>query len=206
MRVFRPALVLSVAAAVCLAGAASAATKGGPHTLTFTDPAGDNVSPSAASDITSVTWTTVGKGKGKKYTPKSLVVTLTLAAPPTSDGMVMYGVDSQLAGCGELYLQYMPGAKLLDSFDYADCGGDPSDPTTNGGSSFDGVPDVVGNSIVWTLPLKSLPGEVKPGSVFSKLNAYTDFVDPVTSIVGPYELVGQAVYDTAATDAPYAVG
>jgi hypothetical protein len=205
MRLVRPALAAAALAAVAVCGTASAASYG-PKTVSFSDPAGDNVSPSSASDITGVTWTTAGKGTGKSYVPKYLVVTLKLAAPPSADGSTVYGVDSQLAGCGEFYLQYMPGARLLDSFNYADCGGDPSDPTTNGGSSFEGAPEVKGSSIVWTLPLKSLPGEVKPGSTFSELNAYTDFVDPATSIVGPYTLVGVAVYDTAKTDKPYVVG
>lgn len=205
MRLARPALALAVVAAIAVAGSASASPFG-PKTLTFADAAGDNVSPGAGQDITKVTWTTSGKGKNKKYTPKSLVITLTLAAPPTTDGSTVYGVDSQLPGCGEVYFQYMPGARLLDSFNYADCGGDPSDPTTNGGSSFDSEPEITGNSIVWTVPFKAMPGDVKPGSVFEKINAYTDFVDPVTSIVGPYSTVGVALYDTAATATPYTVG
>jgi hypothetical protein len=205
VRLVRPALALAVVAAIAVAGSASAAPFA-PKTLTFTDKAGDNVSPGAGQDITKVTWTTAGKGKGKKYAPKSLVITLTLAAPPTTDGSTVYGVDSQLPGCGEVYFQYMPGARLLDSFNYADCGGDPSDPTSGGGSSFDSVPDIQGNSIVWTVPFKAMPAEVKAGSVFEKLNAYTDFVDPATSIVGPYSLVGVALYDTAETATPYTVG
>ena len=201
--VARPALVLGAALALAVSTAASAATVG-PGSLTFKDPAGDNVSPSSASDITSVTFSTVGTGKGKKYVPKSLVLTLTLAAPPTSDGTTLYGIDADLAGCGDFYVQYMPGARLLDSFNYADCGGGSADPTSNG-TSFEGAPEVKGSSIIWTLPFKSLPAEVKRGTVFSKLNAQTDFVDPATSIVGPYTLTGEAVYDTAATDASFTV-
>jgi hypothetical protein len=198
-------LVVVATAAVCLAGAASAAPKGGPHTLTFTDPAGDNVSPSAGQDITGVTWTTAGTGKNKKYIAKSLVLTLTLAAPPTTDGTTLYGVDGDLAGCGDFYVNYMPGASLGDTFNYAACGGDPASPTGSG-TAFDAAPEVKGNSIVWTLPLKSLPGDVKVGSSFSGLNALTDFVDPVTGIIGSYGAGGPALEDTATTDTPYTVG
>lgn len=202
-RAFRPAVVLAGAFALGLGGVAVAAPAG-PSALTFKDPTGDNVSPGAASDITSVTFSTAGTGKGRKYVPKALVLTLTLAAPPTSDGSTMYGIDANLAGCGDFYVQYMPGARVTDSFDYANCGGGSVDPTSSG-SSFEGVPEVKGNSVVWTLPFKSLPAEVKSGTVFSKLNAETDFVDPATGIVGPYSVTGKAVYDTASTDSSFTV-
>lgn len=204
MRLVRPVLVLAAAAAVGLAGAASAAPAG-PATVTFTDPAGDNVSPGDGQDITGVTWTTAGTGKGKAYVVKSLVLTLTLAAPPTTDGTTLYAVDADLAGCGDFYVNYMPGAELGDTFNYASCGGDESDPT-GGGTSFDAVPEVKGNSIVWTLPIKSLPGDVKVGSSFTGLNALTDFVDPVTGIFGSYGAGGPALEDTATTDKSFVVG
>ena len=65
-------------------------------TLTFADPAGDNISPSAASDITGVTFTTTGTGKGKKYVAKNLVIIMKLGAAPTADGTTVYGLDTQL--------------------------------------------------------------------------------------------------------------
>jgi hypothetical protein len=201
--------VLAAALAVGLAGAASA--KSGPNILTFSDPAGDNVSPSSASDITGVTWTSTmknkahGNGVGRgKYTPTALVVTLTLAAPPATDSTV-YAVDANLPGCGDFLLTYQPGA-TLESFNYADCGGDPSDPTTQGSSTFDAAPDVVGSSIVWTLPFNSLPGGVKPGTTFTDLNAYTDFTDPALGLVSPSLIAGTPIYDTAKTDKTFVVG
>lgn len=204
MRLLRTVLVVASAAAVATAGAASAASTG-PKIVAFSDPAGDNVSPSAGQDITGVTWTTAGTGSGRKYVVKSLVLTLTLAAPPTTDGTTLYGVDGNLGGCGDFYVNYMPGAQLGETFNYADCGGDPSS-ATGGGTSFDATPEVKGNSIVWTLPIKSLPGDVKVGSTFTGLNALTDFVDPVTGIIGSYGAGGPALEDTAATDSPYVVG
>jgi hypothetical protein len=204
VRLVRPALILVAAAAVGLAGAATAATAG-PATVTFADPAGDNISPSGGQDITGVTWTTAGTGTGKKYVAKSLVLTLTLAAPPTTDGTTLYGIDAELGGCGDFYVNYMPGASLGETFNYASCGGDASDPT-GGGTSFDAAPEVKGNSIIWTLPIKSLPGDVKIGSSFTGLNALTDFVDPVTGIVGSYGAGGPALEDTASTETSYVVG
>jgi hypothetical protein len=202
--VVRPTLALAAVLAVGLATAASGAAAG-PKTLTFADPAGDNTSPSAASDITGVTFTTTGTGKGSRYVAKNLVLTLTLAAPPSADGTVLYGIDTELAGCGSFYVNFMPGAELGDSFNYTSCGGDASDPT-GGGASFDAVPEVKGSSIVWTLSMKSLPVEVKAGSTFSSITALTDFVDPVTGIIGSYGAGGPAVYDNASTDNSYVVG
>jgi hypothetical protein len=204
MRLVRPLLAAAAVAALALSGTASAATTG-PKTVTFSDPAGDSAAPVAGTDITGVTWTTAGAGAGKKYRAKSLVLTLTLAAPPAGDGTTLYAVDANLGGCGDFYVNYMPGAKLGDTFNYAACGGTPGDPTGSG-TSFAATPEVKGKSIIWTLPLASLPGDVKVGSGFTGLNALTDLVDPVTGIIGSYGLGGPALEDTAATDAPYTVG
>lgn len=202
-RLARPVLALVGVAAVVLASGAAAAP-GGPATLAYKDPAGDNRSLSKASDITSVSFSTAGAGKGKKYTPKSLVLTLSLAAPPTSDGTTVYAIESTLAGCGDFSVSYTPGASLLDSFNFAGCGG--AGGATGDGTSFDGVPEVKGSSIVWTFSLKSLPGPVKVGSTFTDINAYTDLVDPVTGFIGTSSLIGAALYDAAPTDAAYKVG
>jgi hypothetical protein len=192
---------------VGLATAASAASApAGPSTLTFADPKGDNVSPGAGSDIAGVTFTTTGTGSGKSYAPKNLVITLSLAGPPTTDGTTIYQVGADLAGCGDFYVSIVPGSPVLDpSFNYADCGS-PADELGSEGTAFDAVPDIAGNNIVWTLPMKSLPAPVVRGTVFSALNAYTDFVDPVTGIFGPKAVTEEALYDVAATDQAYKVG
>ena len=200
MRRARSAVLLSAVAAVCLAGSVLAA---GPTSLAFSDPAGDNISPSAASDITGVSFTTSGSGKGKSYRPKSLVVTLKLGAPPTSDGTTVYAIDTTLVGCGAFYLNYMPGATVLDNFAHAECGSTSPTDTTG---SFVAVPEVKGSSLVWTIPMRSLPVKVGPGSVFTEIRGYTDFVDPALSIFGPASITGVPLYDTAETDKSYTVG
>lgn len=205
MRAIRPALALAAVLGIAVASAASAA--GGPNTLTFVDKAGDNVSPSKGQDITGVTFTTTGTGAGKKYVAKNLVVTMALAAPATSDGTTVYDVQATLAGCGSYSMQYSPGANLVESSGYAECGSEP-DQTGSTGTLFDFDVAAKGSSLVFTVPLKALPGSVKPGATFTALNAYTDFVDPVTGLFGPAGLFGSdaAVYDTAATDTSYKVG
>ncbi len=203
-RFVRPAVALSgLALAVAATGAHAATT--GPQTLTFADPAGDNVSPSASSDITGVTFSTKGTGTGKKYVPTSLLLTMTLSGPPTSDGTTIYSIDTNLVGCGDLYLQYTPGAKLGDTFNYADCGSAP-DATGSTGTSFGAAPEARGNTLVWRIPFKNLPTKVTVGSEFTALNAYTDFIDPATGIFGPASLTGTPLYDTAETPKSYTVG
>lgn len=202
MRLIRPALVLAAAISFSVASAASAAS--GPLTLSFTDPAGDNISPSAASDITGITFTTSGTGKGKKYVAKYLVITMALGAPPTDDGSTVYAVHTELTGCGYFNLEYMPGASVLNNFNTVECVGDGS--ATDTSNVFDAVPDVVGTKLVWTLPFKSMITPVKPGSTFTDINAFTDFRDPALSIFGPSSIGTPPLYDTASTDKSYVVG
>ena len=204
MRRSRLAVLLASVATVSLAGSALAA---GPNTLSFKDAPGDNVSPSAASDITGVTYTTAGSGKGKAYTAKSLVVTLALGAAPTSDGTTVYDVHFSVPGCGAYSMQYMPGAELIQVSGYAECGSEP-DETGSTGTLFDPSVEVKGNSIVYTVPLKTLPGKVAAGTTLTDLLAYTDFVEPATGLFGPAGLFGAdaAVYDKASTTSSYKVG
>ena len=199
----RLAVLLSAVAAVSLAGSALAA---GPNTLTIADAKGDNVSPGAASDITGVTFTTTGSGKGKKYTPKALVITMNLGAPPTSDGSTTYRVDWQVAGCGGVYVSYIPGSPVLaESFNYADCGSEP-DELGDTGTVFDSVPEIRGSSLVWTTSLKSLPFKAPAGTSLTELVAFTDFIDPVLGVVGPQSLTEEPLYDVASTEKAYVVG
>jgi hypothetical protein len=203
MRLVRPLLAALAVGAVAVSGTASAATTG-PKTLTFSDPAGDSLPPQASTDITKVRFTTSGTGTGKKYVAKNLVVQLTLAGAPDSNGTTIYEVDAQLAGCGVFTMSYSPGASLIESSGFAECGGDGT--PTGSGTLFDALPEVTGSTMTWTLPLKGLPGDVKVGSAFSSIYAYTDLVDPVTGLLGPAAIDNSLAYDSAATDATYAVG
>lgn len=203
MRRHRLAVLLAAVATVSLAGSALAA---GPKTLVIADPKGDNVSPGASSDIHGVTFTTTGSGKGKKYVPKAVVITMNLGAPPSTDGSTTYRVDWQVAGCGGVYVSYIPGSPVLaESFNFADCGSEP-DELGDTGTVFDSVPEVRGSSLVWTMSLKSLPFKAPAGTAFTDLVASTDFIDPVFGIVGPASLTGEPLYDVAQTDKAYVVG
>lgn len=199
--IVRPTLALVGVLGIALASAASAAV---PNTLTFADKVGDNTSPSKAQDIAAVTFTTTGAGAGKKYVPKALVITLSLSAPPSTDGTTIYEVAFDQPGCGQVYVSLVPGSPVLDpSFNYADCGSEP-DATGSTGTAFDAVPDVKASTIVWTISLKSLPAPAKVGMTLTGLNAFTDFVDPAFGIFGPGAVTGP-LYDTAATDKSFKI-
>lgn len=204
MRAFiRPTLALVGVLGIAFGSAASAAA--GPNKLTFTDKVGDNTSPSKAQDIAAVTFTTTGAGTGKKYLPKALVITMSLSASPSTDGTTNYQVDFTQPGCGRVYVSIVPGSPVIDpSFNYADCGSAP-DATGSTGTAFAAAPDINGSTIVWTIPLKSLPAPAKVGLTLTGLTAFTDFVDPVFGVFGPGPVTGP-LYDTAATDKSFKIG
>jgi hypothetical protein len=202
VRAARPALAFAAVLGIALASAASAA---GPATLTFPDPKGDNTSPGAAQDITGVTFTTSGTGTGRNYVAKNLVITLSLAAAPSTDGTTIYEVAFDQPGCGNVYVSVVPGSIVLDpSYNSAGCGS-AADATGSTSTSFAGAPEVKGSSFVWTLPMRSLPAPVTPGMTLSGVNAFTDFIDPAFGSFGPGAVTGP-LYDTAATDTSYKVG
>lgn len=199
MRVTRFALLLTAATTISLAGSAFAA---GPASLTFTDPAKDNVSPTSSGDITGVTFSTSGPGTGASFTPKNLLVTLALAAAPGTDGTTQYQVGWSINGC-EYYMQYAPGARLSPDFGFAKCGSEP-DATGDAGTSFGFGVQPKGNSLVFKALVKDLPNKVKPGMTLSGLNAWADLVDP-SGLFGPASVTGP-LYDVAATKKTYKLG
>ena len=211
MRVVRPALLLTVAAAVALASGASAAPTPGPRSLTFADPAGDAVA-STAYDITAVTATTTGvvtkTGKGKSkgnavYTPKALVLSMTLAEAPSSTPGTLYEIDVETSACGTLMAYFTPGADGSGAL--VGCGSEP-DETGSTATTFDVLPTVTGKTITWTLPFSMLPAEMKPGSSLSTFAAYATQADPAVGVVGPYLFTSELNFDNATSDAVYKVG
>ena len=201
-RFVRPAVALSGLALAVAATGAHAATPA--PSLTYKDPAGDSTSVTGSADILSVTYGTSGTGKGKKYVAKNLVVTMALAAPPTSDGTTLYEVEATLPGCGYFTMSYIPGAKLGGVNGYAQCGSEP-DETGSTGTLFGFATEVVGKTLIYRLPFKGLPGGLRVDDELYALNAKTDVVDPVFGLFGP-STVGQAFYDSAKTALSYTVG
>ncbi len=200
MRFLRPALAAAALATFSLAGSAFAA---GPNVTQFADPTDDSMSATASGEITGVTFTTKGLGKGKAYVPKSLVVTMALGDVPGTNGTTQYYVGWTIEGC-DYYMYMAPGAKTFASFGNADCGSEP-DSTGNTGTSFGFSAVPVGKAMEFKVAIKDLPNKVKPGVELSGLNAYTDLVEP-TGLIGTASLGLGALYDTAKTTKDFTLG
>lgn len=208
----RLSLALAGAAAVAMAPLASAGTSA-PNTLVVPDATGDVLAAQTAYDITGVTYTTtgttetrkVGKKKVAVYTPKDLVVTMNLAAPPSTNPTSLYQVNVETGSCGGLQLYYAPSLVLEGSGGLVSCGSEP-DETGSTTTFLDVVPQLKGNSIVFTMSIKGLPKEMKAGSTLSGTTAFTTIVEPVTGIFGPYQVDPAASYDTATSDATFVIG
>ena len=176
------------------------------HPLVVTDPAGDAnglndqggllpASPpstsqgsDAASDILS--FTLARKDDGTKIT--HLVGTLTLAAPPTTNRD--YRITMSAPGCSFYYLE-VSMTPLGTKYSIRETCNATATSTTSKFDPVDGA--VVGNSIVWTVPLSSLPGDVKVGTPLSVTGAEAAFDE------------GAAIFpsfDVVSTDSTYKIG
>jgi len=100
-------LVLAVLAAPSLA-----APKAKPVPPQIVDPKGDSLGGQAGFDILSVEYKTSGLGSGKAYVPKKLIVTLTLAGPPRTEGLVAYTMRAETDTCGRFIVKYTPGTAV----------------------------------------------------------------------------------------------
>jgi hypothetical protein len=123
----------------------------------------------AAADILSVRFATTFAAKkvhGKRV-PTGMTATLTLAAPPT-DPFINYRLEATSAQCTDLFFEYStsPAGRGTD----LRCPG--SIPVASADTQFAVSKAVVkGNSIIWSVPLKSLP----VGTTLSSLEADTRF-------------------------------
>lgn len=134
------------------------------------DPVGDAVTGNGAHDIASVTYAVIDN---------ALVVTMQLAAAPSSQVGTVYGTEARVAGCGYWNYTYTPGGLATEGDLFAECGSDT--PNERGGyAAFLPVRITVeGTRISWSLPTKELPRAVKTGSAFSRLIAFSGVTEPV---------------------------
>lgn len=198
--------------AACLAAFALAVPGHASPTPLIVDPKGDALSTDPGVDIVSADFGTKGTKTVKKvrgrqvttYTPTDLVVEVTLAAPPTKQQGTTLHVRADVDSCGTFELTHSP-ATALGNYDnaYIECAGDSSDPTDTG-SIVAVSPKIRGNSIVWTLKLKTFGSGFGPGSLIENIVVYTAPVEPVMGIVDTGSLATQASFDSA-TGGPYVV-
>ena len=183
-----------LAAALAVAASAGLADAAAPKPQVV-DAKGDSPGGVGTADITSARWsttgdTTVSKVRGKKvttYTPRKLVVSVSLAAAPTSNPPFAYEAAAEVAGCGGVRFTYTPGtvfSELLgDSSLWIDCG----EPDQTGSTLLliPGVDTAIkGSTITWTVSIKMLPKPVRVGSRWSEFRAAADVVEPVFGLYG----------------------
>lgn len=159
-------------AASVVAAAVAAPANGLPRDQ-VTDVRGDARGGLAHSDILSARWSTTGKG-----TTKSLVATMTLAAPARSDVPFVYELKSKVRGCGTVWFQYTPGtvadatARLnqpaINDGDvgyrvWLECGSGQAGPKQSSLIYKEVTFTAKGSTISWSVPLSALPHEVGIG-------------------------------------------
>ena len=170
----RLALVLVPLLGVALAGTSSAAPKPAPQVK---DAVGDAAGGQAGTDIVSVLYSTNGKGSGRSYVPKQLVVTMTLAGPVRSEPVLTYEVEATTTSCGDVTFTMEQGTPyqsitgLNGWADWGDCMNAAGD-----GSIELLTATVDGNKIRWEFGLKGTG--LKPGTVFSNFRARVDPSNP----------------------------
>lgn len=197
--------LVTVAAAVALASPADA------KPFTYTDARGDQPAD-AGLDIVGVkyategttTTTKSGKRTVRTYTPTKLVVSLTTAGVPVQQPGVKYRADAQIESCGNISFTYSNGAAagaLAFSQLIVGCGGGPG---TTGGDTLllDPAVSVKGNSVVWSVSLKSLPKNARVGALLYRFESSVDVTDPAFGLLSPDDF-GSAVLDSARSDADW---
>jgi hypothetical protein len=168
-------LALAPLVAVALATTAHA---GPTRTPQIKDPAGDANGGQAGTDITSVLFSTAGKGSGKRYAPKMFTVTMTLAGPPLAGPGLTYEVHATTSTCGDIDFTYEPGTpyeNVTGANGWAEWG---SCDNQAGDSNIELLTVTVdGNKLVWEFGYKAIG--LKVGTVFSDMKAFVDPSNPV---------------------------
>ena len=188
MRARRSLLVVPIVRAVL------AAPKPVPQ---ISDPKGDSLAGQAPLDIVSVLYSTSGTGTGKGYLPKKLIVTLTLAGPPSTAGVVTYRVIADTDGCGLIDFRGAPGNAT---------GTVIGDTYARFGSCAEAIfffPKVQGSVVTFEVGLKV--AGIDRGTVFSDFLARVDVSDPVLAEVGTGNTPAAGVCDSATGDGTWIV-
>ncbi|HVE64398.1 MAG TPA: hypothetical protein VNB94_11435 [Mycobacteriales bacterium] len=152
-------------------------------------------------DILSVSYSTLGKGTGKRYVPATLVASMTLSAAPVKQAGVGYIVAAQVEGCGDVTFSYTPGTVasgiLGEALLFVGCGG-ATDPTGSDSQILTPKFAITGSTLTWSMALKALPKAVRAGAVLTEMESIVDVVEPAfgTRPIG----VGPGLLDTATTE------
>ena len=169
----RVRLLTALVATAALAAPASGAMR---PLNQVVDPKGDAKANLGFADIVTGLWTTTGSGANR-----ALVGTLTLAGAVRTEPGFTYEMSAEVEGCGRVEFAYTPtsvsGTQLGQKSFYIGCGA-PDDPLGTM-SLYDEVAlNVHGRAITWTVPLRALPREVGPGSLYTTFEALADVAEP----------------------------
>lgn len=164
--------------------------------VSFEDPAGDQLDLRPSMDILKVSWdvtqaSTLGRPR--------IVVQIELAAPP-EERLVNYAAGGDAGGGCLLEGTYHPGtvftalgAEPAADF-YVDCG-----HWDEMGQLVEARLETKGNVITMSIPLDSVPADVRRSGQLTELWATSELAEPMTGIVGTW-WTGAGGADKATTD------
>jgi hypothetical protein len=175
----RPALLLVALLALAPATPSHAAAP----KPQVTDPKGDAVGMQPGTDLVSVLYSTTGTGTGRKYVPKKLLVTMTMAGDVLTEPGLTYEIQAETAPCGTVTFtaeQGSPYSAVTDVDGWADWG-TCTVPDSNGAPTNVELLTVEasGKTIQWKFSLKLIPKELKVGTAFTDFEARVDPTNPV---------------------------
>lgn len=148
-----------------------------------TDPAGDAAGMQPGTDLVSVLYSTTGTGTGRKYVPKKLLVTMTLAGDVITAPGLTYEVQAETAPCGTVTFtaeQGSPYSSVTGVNGWADWGSCTVPGSDGAPTSVELLPvEVSGKTLQWKFSLKLIPKELKVGTSFTDFEARVDPTNPL---------------------------
>lgn len=179
---------------------ALAATPGQAAPLRFADPAGDSVGRQSALDIVWVEFATTGTGKGAKYVPWDLLVTMRVNNVPLKVAGVRYQVSAEVEGCDQFSLTYPPLESVLGPV-IVQSGGQANVQCDGG---FVDERDVKftteGASLKWRIPISRLAG-MRVGAKFSAMTGRIEVAETMFHLPG--SSLAAETFDVATTTATW---
>ncbi len=158
------------------------------------DRKGDSLGGVGSLDLLSVRFSTQGLGRGRTYVPKKLVVTMTLAEPPTGTGDVDYVIKAFSSDCGTVEISWAPGnasgAVVGDTYaTFGRC-------LTTADSNHIFLPaKVSGTTATWVFALSQIG--MTRGSLLRDFRADVHFVEPAMAVIGTDFTDEEGLGDTA---------
>jgi hypothetical protein len=147
------------------------------------DPKGDAVGAQPGTDLVSVLYATTGTGTGRRYVPKKLLVTMTMAGDVVTEPGLTYEIQAETVPCGTVTFtaeQGSPYSSVTGVNGWADWGTCTVPGSDGAPTSVELLPvEVSGKTLQWKFSLKLIPKELKVGTTFTDFEARVDPTNPV---------------------------